>query len=285
MWVALALTCAILTAVVDVLTKRATAAQDHRVVALARWGWALPPLLAAQAFAPLPRLTPGFWGLLLLLAPLEIAALLLFVRAVGEDDLSLSVPLLGLTPVLLLAVGWAVLGERPTPAGAAGVGLVALGAYCMHLGDLRHGVLQPLRALARRTGPRLVLLVAAIYAVTSALGKKAVLEAGPVTFALAFYGLLTGLLASLLALQRRPLGHLLSRWRTFAPIGLLYGVAALAQFAAYTLAPVAHAIAVKRTSLVLAVLSGRLVFGEERFAERLVAGVLVLAGVVVIALS
>ena len=286
MWLILALSCAVCTAAADVLTKRASnAAFPDHVLALARWVYALPLLALALPFGAVTPPPPGFYLLVLVMAPLEIAALLLYIRAIASSPLSITVPFLSFTPALLLLTGAIFLGERVPPAGVAGVLLVAAGAYCMNIGDLRRGVLAPIRAIAREKGPRYVLATAAIYAVTSALGKKAVLMAGPFTFALFYLAALTLVLAPALVVARRPLRPILSGWRTLAPIGMVLGLATAAQFASYTMAPVAYAIAVKRTSMVMGVVAGRFLFAEGRFYERAFGSALMLAGVVTIAMA
>lgn len=285
MWLILALSCAVCTAAADVLTKRASARADDHVLALARLVYALPLLALALPFIELPRPPLAFYLLVLVMAPLEIAALLLYIRAIASSPLSVTVPFLSFTPALLLVTGMIFLDERVPPAGIAGVLLVAAGAYCMNIGDLRRGVLAPLKAIVRDKGPRYVLAAAAIYAVTSALGKKAVLMAGPLAFAFFYVAALTLVIAPMLFFTRRPLRPVLTGWRTLMPIGVVLGLATLAQFASYTMAPVAYAIAVKRTSMVLGVVAGRFIFAEGRFAERAFGSALMLAGVVTIALA
>ena len=285
MWLALALACAVCTAAADVLTKRAsTGAADH-VLALARWVYALPLLALVLPFIELPHPPPSFYLLVAVMAPLELAALLLYIRAIASSPLSLSVPFLSFTPALLLVTGAVFLGERVPPAGIAGVLLVAAGAYCMNIGDLRRGLFAPIAAIFNEKGPRYVLATAAIYAITSALGKKAVLMTGPFFFAFFYLAALTLLLAPALLIARKPVRPVLAGWRALAPIGLVLGAATLAQFASYTLAPVAYAIAVKRTSMVMGVVAGRFIFGEGRFYERALGSLLMLAGVIVIALA
>jgi drug/metabolite transporter (DMT)-like permease len=285
MWLALALTCAVCTAAADVLTKRAAAGVPDHVLALARWVYALPFLALVLPFIDVPRPPASFYLLVLVMVPLEIVALLLYIRAIASSPLSLTVPFLSFTPVLLLALGALVLGERVSAGGVTGVLLVAAGAYCMHIGDLRRGLLAPIRAIARERGPRYVLAVAALYAVTSVLGKRAVLMTGPYFFAFFYLAALTGILAPALAAAKRPIRPMFTEWRALLPIGVVLGAATIAQFASYTMAPIAYAIAVKRTSMVLGVIAGRVFFGEGRFGERAVGSLLMLAGVVTIALA
>jgi uncharacterized membrane protein len=63
-------------------------------------------------------------------------------------------------------------------------------------------------------------------------------------------------------------------------IGTLIGLASYSQFAAYTFAPIAYVIAVKRTSIIFSVLLGRLVFQEAAFGKRAFGALLAFIGVV-----
>ena len=117
--------------------------------------------------------------------PLEVLAMLLYMRALRLCHLSLCVPFLAFTPVFLIFTGWLVLGERLNRWGVAGTLMIALGCYVLGLGaDGRGktGVLAPLKALAKEPGARLMLMVAAIYSLTAALYKSAILHSGAGSF-------------------------------------------------------------------------------------------------------
>jgi drug/metabolite transporter (DMT)-like permease len=285
MWLLLALAAALGATAADVLTKRAAQDLPDHAAALARWLYALPLLALALPLVPLPPLTGRLVLTMLLLAPLEIGALVLYVRAISRSPLSLSAPFLAFTPALLLGTGALFLGEHVPPLGVVGVILVTLGAYAMNVGDLRRGLLAPLRALWRDPGPRLVLGAACLYAFTAALSKPVVVALGPVGFGAFYLALLTAIFLPLLVVLGRPVRPVFVGWRKLFPIGLVIGAATLAQFAAYTLAPVAYAIAVKRTSMVLSVVAGYLFFHERKIAERLIGASLMVVGVGLIALS
>ncbi len=286
MWFLLALGAAVGAAAADVLVKRRAGEFPVHALAAGRWLYALPLLILLLPFLRWPSLSASSWLLLAVIGPLEVAALFLYTRAVARTPLSLCLPFLAFTPPLLIVTGYLVLGERVPPLGVLGVCLVGAGAYAMHIGDVRRGgLLAPVRALWREAGPRWMLVVAVIYGLNAAVGKKILLETGPVFFGVLYLALLTAGLLPALALSGRPLGPVFRGWRRLAPIGLIVGLAALAQFGAYALAPVAYAIAVKRTSLLFGVLAGRIIFGEDRFAERIGGAALMLAGIAAITFS
>ncbi len=108
-------------------------ADSHgRLGRVAFGGLFLSPLL----FRRWPPLDVIFWRSIFLLLPLEIAALFLYLRAIARSPLSLTAPLLSLTPVFLLANGWLILGERASRIGFAGVALIAAGTYFLSFGSV-----------------------------------------------------------------------------------------------------------------------------------------------------
>lgn len=287
-WLTLALLCALALATSDALTKRALASHDEYLVAWLRLVLALPPLLIGLLMTPWPAIGPGFWRAVLLALPLELAATILYVRALKLSPLSLTLPLLALTPVFLLLFPTLLLGERLTAGGATGVALIAAGSYALNLGHWRQGLLAPLAAIAREPGCRCMFGVALLYSITSTLGKQAIGASAPLFFGAVYFTLFTAAFTPL-AIRRRnpatPAPVTRQALRAMALPGLLYGVMILAHMLAISQAQVAYMIAVKRTSLLFGVLYGRLLFHEERFRERLFGAALMLAGVLLIALA
>ncbi|MCX7957891.1 MAG: EamA family transporter, partial [Deltaproteobacteria bacterium] len=68
-------------------------------------------------------------------------------------------------------------------------------------------------------------------------------------------------------------------------IGTFVGLAAYTLFSAYQMIPVSYAIALKRTSILFAVLWGRLFFNEADFRKRILGSIIVLTGVIIIVLK
>lgn len=284
-WFVLALGCALVWAVVDAFCKHALQRHRASVVLGARWLYALPPLLATLAASPAPKVDGAFWLVIGVAAPLELAAMFLYMRAISIAPLSLTTPLLAWTPVFTTVFSAVALGEIPSLAGLAGVALVAGGSWMLYATP-GTTPLEPLRLLARERGAQLMFAVALIFSVTSAFGKIGVLHSsagffGPVYVAalavcLAVFETARGRGRALLA-DLRP-----NRW--FFAIGA--GVAAMTvlHFAALELTQVAYMVAVKRSSLLASVVIGRVFFGEAGLRHRLPGAALMLAGVVLLGL-
>ncbi|HHB12883.1 MAG TPA: EamA family transporter [Chromatiales bacterium] len=286
-WLPLTLLCAFSLATADALTKRHFEGLSGRDMTLLRFGWAavwLAPVLAVQ---PWPQPPAAFWGWVAALVPLEILAMALYMRAILVAPLAHTLPYLAFTPVFVTLVGDWLLGERIPPLGLLGVSLVTLGAYLLNLEHLRAtngwAPLGPLRAILRERGPRLMLAVAALYGVTSVLGKGAVRLVPPLWFG-AFYFVLLGVVVLVTLRPREGLHRLAScKPRAAAAVGLATAVMVLTHFLAVERVEVAYMIAVKRTSLLFGILYGWWWFGERHLARHLLAGGVMVAGVAILA--
>jgi drug/metabolite transporter (DMT)-like permease len=287
-WFGLTLISAFCLATADAITKRYLSDYRPGQMVLVRFGVTgllLSPLLVLQ---PWPSPAPAFWGWVVTLLPLEIFAMWLYMKAIRDCPLSLTLPYLAFTPVFNIVTGYALLGERITWPGFAGISLVVCGAWMLNLNTRHAGkgpaFLTPFRAIARERGSRLMLGVAALYSLTSVMGKGALQYVTPGFFG-PLYFVVLGAAATLLfasrdvrtwrLLGRRPWAHLL--------VGLFMGAMVVAHFYAIAHVTVAYMIAVKRTSLLFGMLYGAWLFGEAGLKRNLVAGTLMVAGVCLIA--
>jgi len=289
LWLPLALICALSLATADALSKRYLS--DYSSLELVVVRFTVTALFLAPAFLvlPVPEFPIRFWGWLLLLVPLEVLAMLLYVRAIRDHPLSLTLPYLAFTPVFAVLIGFLFLGERVSIRGFVGILLVVTGAYLLNIDQWYRkrgaNLFTPLRAILQNSGSRLMLIVALIYGVTSVAGKGALLYVSASFFGVFYFSLLgsvvlTGFLAlrpqQLQLLWRRPVAH-------FA-IGALMAVMVITHFLAISEIEVAYMIAVKRTSLIFGILYGALLFGEKQLGFRLAAGCLMVFGVVLISI-
>jgi drug/metabolite transporter (DMT)-like permease len=286
-WLSLSLICAFSMATADAATKRWLSdysAQELVVVRFVSSGLLLAPLLFIQSW---PKLPAVFWGWVGAMIPLEIIAMWLYMKAIQESPLALTLPYLAFTPVFVVLTGFLLLDERISVQGWCGIILVVIGAYALNLKQAagQTSWLAPLRAIAYEPGSRLMLMVAAIYSLTSVMGKGALQYTSPVFFA-PFYFCTLGVITLFLLiwsgtttiniLWRRPAQHL--------AVGTAMAVMILSHLAAIQFVEVAYMIAVKRTSLLFGILYGAILFQEPDPIRNLTAGSLMVSGVVLIAL-
>ena len=247
-------------------------------------GLLLAPLLVLN---PLPPVPAAFWAWVTALVPLELLAMWLYVLAIRDSALSHSLPYLAFTPVLTTVSGLLVLGERVSLQGLVGILLVVTGAYLLNIEHARGGGLRawlaPFPAILRERGSRLMLAVAALYSLTSVMGKGALQYVTPETFG-PFYWCILGLSALVVFSVGRPrLARVL--WRRpgwHLAVGILMGIMVVTHFMALARVEVAYMISVKRTSLLFGIVYGALLFREHGLGRNLLAGTLMCLGVAAI---
>ena len=286
-WINLTLLSAFFLATADTLSKRYLSHYRPGELVLVRFGVAGALLLPLLLWQPWPALSPAFWGWMAAALPLELLAMWLYMQAIRTSPLSLTLPYLAFTPAFNTLTGYVVLGETVTWIGLSGIMLIVLGAWLLNMEAAQNGtglnILAPFRAITQERGSRLMLIVAAIYSLTSVTSKGALLHANPAFFG-PFYFVVLGVASVVLFASRD-----LSSWR--APgnhpwahlgVGVFMAGMVVTHFYAIEHIEVAYMIAVKRTSLLFGILYGAWLFNETGLGKNLVAGVLMVLGVYLI---
>ena len=279
LWIFFAFITAFALSTADALSKRAMTQSNEYVIAWVREGYALPFIALAFFFIPIPNLDTTFWISVLILLPLEITALILYVKAIKLSPLSLTIPFMALSPVFIIVIAFFLLGELPDTSGFVGILLITIGTYLLNAKASNIGLLGPIKAIANEKGSVLMVIVAVIYSITSTIGKIAVHHSSPIFFGF-FYPLLLTIVLSMVVGVKGILPHVISRPVTFLTIGIFTAIMILSHFLAISMADVAYVISIKRTSLIFSVLYGRFIFKEINVTERLLGSILMLAGIV-----
>ncbi len=265
------------------------AQEDHLTVAFARWAYAAPFLLPFFLLnrESIFQVNPGvFVFTLAILMPLEILAVIFYMKAYRLSDLSLAAPFQSFTPVFAMVIAFFLLREVPRPLGLLGVLCVVAGGYIMGAGvGGWKGLATPIRNLASEKGTLYMLAVAFIYGITSVMGKVGVLQIGSIAFAGLYIPLLSVVFAVFLAFYHpKALKEAFSRPVHFLLLGFFIAIMVYTHFRAIELIDVAYMISVKRFSMVIAVILGRFLLKERFFFARLTGGAVMFMGVVFIAL-
>lgn len=288
-WFFLSLLSAFSLASADAVTKHWMQGYRARDLVFVRFLFTALFLLPIVISQPWPLLPTAFWYWVAPLVPLEIAAMMLYMRAIRDYPLAHTVPYLAFTPVITVITGDVLLDETVTVSGFSGIFLVVCGAWLLNADRVRGerglALLAPFRAIVTEQGSRLMLIVAVIYSLTSVLGKGAMQYTTPWFFG-PFYFVLLGVLVLITFAPgvpvrevaiRKPGPHLL--------LGFLMAAMVVTHFFAIQETEVAYMISVKRTSLLFAIGYGALLFGERSVGRHLLAGATMLAGVAMIALQ
>jgi drug/metabolite transporter (DMT)-like permease len=286
-WLPITLLCAFSLASSDAATKAWLRDYSARELALVRFTLAGVVLLPGLLLFPVGDPQPVFWLWMAALVPLEILAMLLYMKAIRDHPLSLTLPYLAFSPVFIVVTGWVVLGEKVGGRGFAGVLLVMAGGWLLNMEHARskdwRTWIEPLKAILYEPGSRMMLGVALIFSLTSVMGKAAMAHTRPEAFG-PFYFVLIGAVTALLFSLREPrtLIRILRRPGPAFAVGALTAVMVSTHFIALSMVEAAYMISVKRTSLLFGILYGAWLFRERGLGMHLVAGVLMVLGVYLI---
>ncbi len=247
------------------------------------------PVFAVWAFVaggafpdPVAYALPGGGALVL-----NVLANVAFVRAVQLSPLSLTVPLLSLTPVFTGLLAIPLLGEWPAARQWVGIAVVVVGAFALHASRHTRSAADLFRALLREKGSALMAAVALFWSLTGPLDKRALEHASIPAHALVQTGGV-GLVLLLYLLLRGRLSRLRRLGGSLPHLGgasLLAIGAVTLQLHAFQLMLVALVETLKRAvGIAASVLFGRALFGEAVTAPKLVAIALMAAGTVLLTL-
>jgi drug/metabolite transporter (DMT)-like permease len=286
-WLPLTLLSAFCIATADALTRKYLQGYSARELVIIRFGMPGLLLLPLLAIQPMPDLATEFWYWTAALVPLEISAMLLYSQAIRDTSLSLTLPYLAFTPVFNTLTGYVLLQEQVSVTGFAGILLVVFGAWLLNLEHARgerFDVFAPFRAIITERGSRLMLITAALYSMTSVLGKGALAYTTPIFFGTLYYVVIGFIVIIIFSIGAKSTVHVL--WRkpsAHLAIGVFMGVMVVTHFFAIQHVEVAYMIAVKRTSLLFGILYSVLLFHERARIEHFLAGGMMLTGVYSIA--
>ncbi len=282
-WFFVALSCAVLTACSDALSKRIMEVNDEWItggVVLGISGLIVAPVFIALKPGPVPT------EVLYVLAaelPFEILGYYWFLSAIRMAPLSLTLPLLAFTPVFAVVTSAVIVGERITLPGALGISLVTVGAYLLNANLAHQHLLKPLRALWTNHGSRRMLMVALVWSLTTSIGKKGILIYGAIPYGfLVLWSIIVVFVVTNVVRVRRGWAEYLFTGKSiglFFTAGMIMAGAEVTHFVSLGLAPVAYMISVKRLSLVFGVILGWLFFKEEDIRYRLVGASIMVSGV------
>lgn len=242
-------------------------------------------LWAIAIDAPLPSsgyLLPGAASALL-----NVASNFLFLRALQLSPLSATIPFLSFSPLFTVLVAIPLLGELPQTLQLIGMAIIVVGALLVNAGDDDALNLRLLfRRLLDEKGSVLMLAVAMLWAISTSVDKLALEHATPPIHAAVQSGAVGVAFIGYLIYRR----ELAFRWlKPAAPtllLALLSSVVALgAQLYALQLTFVSIVEAIKRAfGMTLSVVNGRVFFAEKVTRRRVIAVVLMSAGVALVLL-
>ncbi len=284
-WLIFGILTAFFEAVKDVFGKQNLKKSDEYVVAWSLSFFSVIFLSPWVFYTGIPALNSQFWLALLIGGSINAVTALLYIKAIKVSDLSLTIPLVALTPLFMLVTSPLIVGEYPNFFDYIGILLIVAGSYLLNIKEKSKGYLAPFKALLDEPGPKLMLIVAFLWSITSNFDKIGVKNSYPIFWLFSLFGTMTVLLLPVLLYKTPNPGlKILKQLPMLAAMGFFNAIGVLFQMQALTLTLVVQVIAIKRTSVLMGVLFGHFIFKEKDIQQRLLGAGIMILGVLFISL-
>ncbi len=288
-WLIFGILTAFFEAIKDVFSKQNLKKNDEYVVA---WSLAffsaifLTPFLFFIKIPQLnPQLNPQFWISLSIGGSINAVTAILYIKAIKLSDLSLTVPLVALTPLFMLFTSPLIVGEYPNFFDYIGIFLIVIGSYLLNIKEKSKGYLAPFKALLHEPGPKLMLIVAFLWSITSNFDKIGVQNSSPIFWLFSLFTTMSILLLPVLLNKTpNPSRKIIKHLPLLVTMGFFNALGVIFQMQALTMTLVVQVIAVKRTSVLMGVLFGHFIFKEKDIQQRLLGAAIMIVGVFFITL-
>ncbi|MGB3267491.1 MAG: EamA family transporter [Microcoleus sp.] len=284
-WLIFGILTAFFEAVKDVFGKQNLKKNDEYVVAWSLAFFSAVFLIPLVFFAGIPPLNLQFWMALSVGGSLNAITAILYIKAIKLSDLSLTVPLVALTPLFMLLTSPLIVGEYPNLFDCMGIFLIVTGSYLLNIKEKSQGYLAPFKALLRQPGPKLMLIVAFLWSITANFDKIGVQNSSPIVWLFALFTSMSVILLPILLYKTpNPARKIARDLPMLATMGFFNTLGVIFQMQALTMTLVVQVIALKRTSVLMGVLFGHFIFKEKDIQQRLLGAAIMIGGVFLIIL-
>lgn len=279
MWFLLAAGSAVCDSLKDLLAKKSTVQVDEYIIIFQQRLFSLI-ILVPLMFLNIPtHLDSQIWLPIAVVITFDTLASIFYIKALKISPISLVSPIASLTPVAILLSSLLINKELPTLGGILGVLLAAVGIYVLRFSKRSAGLLEPFLSLGREPGTRLMLGVVLLWSITSSFDKT-VVQLTNAFFYTGFVSIGYTIVIFLIVLARRhSVQEIFKHTGRLVPIGLAQGSSLLLQMIALPLTFVSYVIAIKLSSGMISVWSGKIFFKEEHFLERIIGTAIILTGI------
>lgn len=244
-------------------------------------------LLPIIVVSGLQFMSERFLWALLASSVLQLTVILLYFKAIKRSELSVTVPLITLTPLFMLLTSPILIGEFPSALGVVGIVLIVVGTYISNLSEDPKKIFAPFVALLKNQGSRYMLLVAFIWSITSNIDKIGVEETSPIYWAFTKdFVILLYLIPILLWKSKKPFLQIRNRKWPLLMVGFFKSTSVVTQMFAIQFILVPYVVSIKRASSVFIILFAFFFMNERKnFRNRMIGIIIILLGLLVIAIS
>ena len=217
---------------------------------------------------------------------IQIINTVLYMRAISKGEISTVMPMLSFTPLVLLITAPILVGEFPSLLGLGGVVLIVVGSYLLNIDLKNMSVLEPLRAIIRNKGTRLMLIVATLWGISGAFDKMALNNSSVFQY-ITFLNIVVFISTTIMVISQKKfdLEKIREAKTNLFMVSLLTTCSYIFHFAAISMTLVAYVVSLKRLTGMFSVLIGSYFLQEPKMKQRLVGATVMFIGVLMIIFS
>ncbi len=282
MWFLLSFLTAIFRSLNDIAGKYFVKDRDVYSIGLSMRLWSSLILIPLMLFTDMVNPDKDFYSLLLISGILNSLVTVLYFNSLKKSDISLSMPILTLTPVFMIFTSPFITGEMPSIKGVFGIILIVIGAYSINIDKSKGGLMTPILSLINGKGTRSMLFVALIWSVSAPIDKLGVESSSPLFWGTSVNVFMVFSIYLFILFTKKDIDN--KALKLFWP-GIFAALTIITQMTALKLAIVPYVIAIKRTSILFSVIAGIFLFKEKGGVHRLISTFLMVVGVMIILLS
>lgn len=256
---------------------------NNLILVWVQHSFALPFLLVILYFNFPQKINMIVYWLAILNGMLLLITTYLLVKAAQIGELSITMPMLSLTPLFLILTSYLMINELPTFYGIAGILLIVLGTYVINVKNFKKGFAKPFYSLFKNKGSFYVVIVAFIWSITANFFKIGILNSNPIFFTTIVHLIITLFILPLFFIK---FGEKVNELKTNFNKLFLLGVASafMSATGAYAMltAIVPYFISLKRSGVIFSIFFGYFMFNEKNLKNALIGTIIMIVGGVLI---
>ncbi|MBI2541297.1 DMT family transporter [Candidatus Woesearchaeota archaeon] len=283
LWIILSVLSGLGDAIIFALMKKLKGVNSS-IVVWVHYAFAIPFLLVFLYFSFPENISNNLYWIIPLNSILLLISSYMLLEALQASKISVSLPMLSLTPLFLVLLSYIILKEIPSAWGFVGILLIVVGAYIINIKNGK-GFFEPFAALFKIKGSLYVIVVSFIWSITATLYKKGIIESNPVYFTSMTYLFTSAIMLPFLFFNfRGKLTELRQNIKMLLFLGAASAFMTLLSSYAMLFTLASYVISIKRSSLIFSIFIGYFYFKEKNIKNALIGTVIMLIGGVLITL-
>jgi len=272
-WLFYAISCAFFYGIIAVYLKYLNRRGiDEGTLTFVMFFYSLPFLFVPAYIHGFPPLNAKFIFYLLLVIVADGIGYLLYAKSIKNAEVSLVVPVLSLSPLVVVPFSWLLMRELPPAKGVVGMLVIGVGLATLSAGNGGSSS----KVFFKNKGVRYALLTVLVWGVSANLDKLALNNSHPLVYP---FIVSAGIAAFCYMFASHKHAFDKKNILLFFGFGFINALLLITHMLALNTGYVSYLIAVKRSGMFIAVILGWLLFKEKSPGVKLLASIFIIAGI------